>query len=79
MSLDLMDIAKKIPRRNLGNTDISLPVLGFGMGAIGGAYGEVEEDIGIKAIHLALKVGINFLMFLHFMELQRQKQFLERL
>lgn len=70
---------------------LKVSALGFGLGAIGGAYGPVEEQEGISAIHAALEHGINFFdtspfygltkvhLLLTLFKFNRQKLFLEKL
>jgi len=49
-----------IPRRMLGNTGLSVPILGFGCAPLASVYGAVTEEEGIKSVHLALEMGLNF-------------------
>lgn len=45
--------------RTLGNTGLTVSVLGFGGGPMGGFYGGFEESESIRAMHLAIDSGIN--------------------
>ena len=48
--------------RSLGKTGIQVSEIGFGAWAIGGdAWGPVEDDASIAAMHRALEVGTNFI------------------
>ena len=56
-------------KKRLGQTDIEVSAVGFGCWPIGGqflldgypdGYGEVDDDVSIKAIERALELGINF-------------------
>lgn len=46
--------------RTLGNTGLRVSVLGFGASPLGGAFGPIDEAEGIRAVHAALDLGINF-------------------
>lgn len=43
-----------------GKTGLSISRLSFGASAIGGVYGKVDEAEGIRAVHTALDMGINY-------------------
>lgn len=47
-------------RRALGNTGLSLPILGFGASPLGGVFGPTSEDEAHLAVARALEVGINY-------------------
>eukprot|EP00878_Enallax_costatus_P011412 GHUV01011915.1.p1 GENE.GHUV01011915.1~~GHUV01011915.1.p1 ORF type:complete len:358 (+),score=83.91 GHUV01011915.1:242-1315(+) len=49
-----------LPRRLLGNTGLDVSVLGFGASPLGGVFQEINEAEGIKSVHEAFKLGINF-------------------
>lgn len=44
----------------LGNTGLNVSRLSFGASALGGVYGPVDEAEGIRAVHTALDLGINY-------------------
>ena len=44
----------------LGNTGLNVSRLSFGASALGGVYGKVDEAEGIRAVHTALELGINY-------------------
>lgn len=44
----------------LGKTGINVSRLSFGASALGGVYGKVDEAEGIRAVHTALDLGINY-------------------
>jgi len=44
----------------LGNTGLNVSRLSFGASALGGVYGNVDEAEGIRAVHTALDLGINY-------------------
>jgi len=44
----------------LGKTGINVSRLSFGASALGGVYGPVDEATGIRAVHTALDLGINY-------------------
>lgn len=47
--------------RILGRTGLPVTVVGFGALTIGGAFGPVEDQVSITALHAAVDAGINFL------------------
>jgi L-galactose dehydrogenase len=47
--------------RILGKTGLKVTTLSFGASSLGGAFRDVEESEGIRAVHLSLDMGINFL------------------
>lgn len=47
-------------RRSLGNTGIDVSPLGFGASPLGGVFGDVDEADGIRSVHEAVKLGVNF-------------------
>ena len=47
-------------RNLLGNTGLRVSALSFGASALGGVYGQVDEAEGIRAVHAALDLGINY-------------------
>lgn len=44
----------------LGKTGLHVSRLSFGASALGGVYGKVDEAEGIRAVHTALDLGINY-------------------
>ena len=46
--------------RQLGRTSLSVSILGYGTGPLGGAYGLVDPEEAKRAVHLAIDQGINF-------------------
>jgi aryl-alcohol dehydrogenase-like predicted oxidoreductase len=44
----------------LGKTGLRISALSFGASALGGVYGPVDEADGIRAVHTALDLGINY-------------------
>jgi L-galactose dehydrogenase len=44
----------------LGKTGLKVSRLSFGASAVGGVYGKVDEAEGIRAVHTALDLGINY-------------------
>jgi len=44
----------------LGKTGLNVSRLSFGASALGGVYGPVDEAEGIRAVHTALDLGINY-------------------
>ena len=44
----------------LGKTGLNVSRLSFGASALGGVYGPVNETEGIRAVHTALDLGINY-------------------
>ena len=47
-------------RNLLGKTGLHVSALSFGASALGGVFGQVDEAEGIRAVHAALELGINF-------------------
>jgi aryl-alcohol dehydrogenase-like predicted oxidoreductase len=45
---------------SLGKTGLNVSRLSFGASALGGVYGKVDEAEGIRAVHTALDLGINY-------------------
>ena len=43
----------------LGGSDLSVSRLGLGCSALGGVFGEVDENEAIATVHAALKAGVN--------------------
>jgi L-galactose dehydrogenase len=47
--------------RNLGSTGLKISALSFGASSLGGVFREIKEDEGIRAVHVSLDGGINFI------------------
>ncbi len=47
--------------RVLGKTGWKMSILGFGAAPLGGTHGAVREKDGVKAVHTAIDLGINFI------------------
>jgi L-galactose dehydrogenase len=47
--------------RPLGRTGLKLSALSFGASPLGGAFRPIDEGEGIRAVHAALELGINFI------------------
>lgn len=47
--------------KTLGRTDMSVSTVSFGAWAIGGAWGEVDDQDSLKALHAAIDAGVNFI------------------
>jgi aryl-alcohol dehydrogenase-like predicted oxidoreductase len=46
--------------RALGNTGLKVSALSFGASPLGGAFRDVDESEALRAVHLSLEKGINF-------------------
>jgi aryl-alcohol dehydrogenase-like predicted oxidoreductase len=46
--------------RALGRTDMTVSAISFGAWAIGGAWGAVDDDESLRALHAAADAGVNF-------------------
>src|SRR6188472_3666310 len=47
--------------RQLGRTDMRVSVVSFGAWAIGGSWGQVDDDASMQALHAAIDAGTNFI------------------
>jgi aryl-alcohol dehydrogenase-like predicted oxidoreductase len=47
--------------RTLGRTGLSVSEISFGAWAIGGAWGAVDDDTSMRALHAAIDAGVNFI------------------
>jgi aryl-alcohol dehydrogenase-like predicted oxidoreductase len=48
-------------KRKLGDTGLEVTVVGFGAMTIGGAFGPVDDDESMAALHAAIDSGMNFI------------------
>ncbi len=48
-------------RRPLGQTGLTLPVLGFGASSIGAEFRKIDVSEALKAVHVALDRGMNYI------------------
>ncbi len=46
--------------RTLGNTGLGLSKLGFGGSPLGGVFRPIDESEGIRAVHTAIDLGVNY-------------------
>jgi aryl-alcohol dehydrogenase-like predicted oxidoreductase len=53
--------ASLMPYKPLGRTNLSVSAVGFGAWAIGGAWGAVDDDASMAALHAAVDAGVNFI------------------
>ena len=47
--------------RELGKTGLKVSVLGYGASPLGGVFRDVDEAEGVRTVHAAIDVGINFI------------------
>src|SRR5215470_14989594 len=47
--------------RRLGRTDMTVSTVSFGAWAIGGAWGTVDDERSMEALHAAVDAGVNFI------------------
>src|SRR6266571_5457070 len=47
--------------RKLGKTGWEVSVLGYGASPLGGVFGKISDQEGIRAVHTAVDLGINFI------------------
>jgi aryl-alcohol dehydrogenase-like predicted oxidoreductase len=47
--------------RTLGRTDMPVSAVSFGAWAIGGAWGTVDDEASMRALHAAIDAGVNFI------------------
>lgn len=47
--------------RNLGRTGFNLSTVSFGAWAIGGAWGQSNDEESLRALNRALDLGVNFI------------------
>jgi aryl-alcohol dehydrogenase-like predicted oxidoreductase len=48
-------------RRALGKTGLTLPVLSFGASSLGAEFRAIDIDEAMRAVHVALELGMNFI------------------
>src|SRR5712671_1292527 len=47
--------------RQLGKTDLQLPILSFGASSLGAEFRSVKLDEALQSVHVALECGLNFI------------------
>ena len=47
--------------RQLGRTDMRVSAISFGAWAIGGSWGQVDDEQSMRALHAAIDSGVNFI------------------
>jgi aryl-alcohol dehydrogenase-like predicted oxidoreductase len=47
--------------RVLGKTDLKVSVLSYGASPLGGVFGSIDEAEGIRTVHTALDLGVNYI------------------
>src|SRR6187401_949092 len=47
--------------RQLGRTDMRVSAISFGAWAIGGSWGQVDDEASMRALHSAVASGVNFI------------------
>jgi len=48
-------------QRQLGRTDMTVSGIGFGAWAIGGSWGDVDDEASMQALHAGIDAGMNFI------------------
>ena len=48
-------------QRRLGRTDMTVSAIGFGAWAIGGSWGDVDDEASMRALHSGVDAGMNFI------------------
>ena len=48
-------------QRRLGRTDMTVSAIGFGAWAIGGSWGDVDDEASMRALHAGIDAGMNFI------------------
>jgi aryl-alcohol dehydrogenase-like predicted oxidoreductase len=54
-----MDSSPPVPRRQLGRTGLSIPVIPFGTQGFGGNFGPVSDEEAVALIRRAVELGVN--------------------
>jgi L-galactose dehydrogenase len=52
---------RQVEYRRLGQTGLEISALSFGASSLGSEFREIDEAEGIRTVHLALDMGINFI------------------
>ena len=47
--------------RQLGRTDMQVSAISFGAWAVGGSWGQVDDEESMRALHAAVDEGVNFI------------------
>jgi aryl-alcohol dehydrogenase-like predicted oxidoreductase len=47
--------------RRLGRTDMTVSAIGFGAWAIGGSWGDVDDEVSMRALHAGIDAGMTFI------------------
>jgi len=50
-----------VQKRVLGRTDLTVSTIGFGAWAIGGSWGGMDDAESMRALHVAVDAGVNFI------------------
>jgi aryl-alcohol dehydrogenase-like predicted oxidoreductase len=56
----LATIAVWMQYRQLGKTGLEVSAIGFGAWAIGGSWGDVDDDESLRALNAAADAGVTF-------------------
>lgn len=54
-------MGQQMEYRKLGNTGLEVSVLGYGASPLGSVFRNVDESVGVRTVHTAIDLGINFL------------------
>ena len=57
----MRNVARTVQYRTLGKTGLSVSALSFGASSLGGVFRDVEPADAIRAVHVSLDLGINFI------------------
>src|SRR3954471_24825051 len=52
---------QRMQYRPLGRTGMSVSTIGFGAWAIGGSWGAVDDEVAMRALHVSIDAGVNFI------------------
>src|SRR5437867_1464589 len=61
VSWGMLQLRSLMKYRKLGNTGWKVSVLGYGASPLGDAFGGIDEKDGIRTVHAAIDLGVNFL------------------